>query len=135
MGLPYIDAKKQDVTFLRTFWGYFEDFTKKEVTVSKLAREDQGMIGHPYERDFKSSVSNIMIQNFPIIASAVINSHTMFVPNLIGTMYKTVQLNPDRVVMDYIALPKDFSEITQVCNYRGRCDICKLLAILNWNFT
>ena len=47
MGLPYIDAKTpQDVDFVQTVWENFDGFTKKEITATKLTREDQEMIGH-----------------------------------------------------------------------------------------
>ena len=65
------------------------------------------MFGHPYERDFKCMVSNNMIQNWPINASNVTNDHTIFGTNLAGTRGKKVRQNPDRVVMDCVAVPKD----------------------------
>jgi hypothetical protein len=50
MGLPYIEVKgPQDVVFLQTIGGNFEGFTKKEVKQATLAREAQGLIGHPSE--------------------------------------------------------------------------------------
>ena len=49
-----------------------------------------------------------MIQIFPIFASDVTNAHTMFGPNLASTRVNTVRQNPDRVVMYYVAVPKDF---------------------------
>ena len=69
------------------------------------------MIGHPYERDFKSMASNNMIQNFHITAYDVTNDHTMLSPKLSGTRDKTVQQKPDRVVMDYVSEPKDVPKI------------------------
>ena len=35
----------------------------------------------------------------------------MFGPNLSGTRAKIVQHNPDRVVRDYIAVPKDYIKL------------------------
>ena len=69
------------------------------------------MIGHTYERDFKSMVINNMIQNFHITASDVTNSHTMFDPNLAGTRLNKVQQNLYRVVMYYVAVPRDFLKL------------------------
>ena len=51
-------------------------------------------------------VSNSMIQNCPITVYDVANTHTMFGPNLSGTRGKTAHKNPDRVVMDCVAVPK-----------------------------
>ena len=66
------------------------------------------MIDHPYKRDYKSMVSNNIIQNCPITDSDIPNAHTIFGTNLNGTRVKTMQQKMDRVVMDYIAVPKDF---------------------------
>ena len=49
-----------------------------------------------------------MIQNFPITASCITYSHKMFGTNFSGNRDKTMQKNPDRVVMDYVSVPKDF---------------------------
>ena len=69
------------------------------------------MVGYPYERDFKSMVSINMIQNFPITDSDVTNVHTIFGSNLSCTRGKTVWQNLDRMMMDYVAVPKDFLKI------------------------
>ena len=53
---------------------------------------------------------NSIIQKFIITASSVTNAHVMFGPNLAGTRGKTLQQNPDRVVTDYVDVPKDFLE-------------------------
>ena len=49
-----------------------------------------------------------MIQNFPINASDVTKSHTMFGPNLSGARFKTVQHITNMVVMVYVAVPRIF---------------------------
>ena len=54
---------------------------------------------------------NNIIQNFPITASDITNDHTMFVPNLADTRGKKVQYNPDRLGMDYVAVPKDLLKL------------------------
>ena len=50
----------------------------------------------------------IMFQNCHITASDATNAHTMFAPNLLGTRGEILRHNLDRVVMDYVAVPKDF---------------------------
>ena len=52
-----------------------------------------------------------MMQNCPITTSDVNNTCTMFGPNLAGTRGNTVQQNLERVVMDYVAVLKDFIEL------------------------
>ena len=97
--------------FVQTVQDNFEDFTKKDIAAAKVARESHGMIGQPSERKFKSMVSNNIIQNFPITASGITNNCAMFGTNLAGTRGKTVRLNPGKVVMDYIDVPKDFLKL------------------------
>ena len=53
-------------------------------------------------------VINNMIQKGPINASEVTNAHTMFGANRASTSGKTVQQNPDRVVMDCVAVFREF---------------------------
>ena len=69
------------------------------------------MVGRTYERYFKSMVRNNLIQNFPIATSNVTNFHTMFRTNLAGVRGKTAQHNQDRLVMYYVAAPKDFLKL------------------------
>ena len=72
--------------FVKTVWENFEGFTKKETAVTKLYREAQVMIGHTYERYFKSTMSSNMIQNCRITASARLSISTNYVHK-----YKYVQ--------------------------------------------
>ena len=69
------------------------------------------MIDHPPKRYFKSMMSNNIIQNFLIATFGVTNDQTIFGTNLSGTRGKTLQNNPYRVVMDYVAVPKDFMKL------------------------
>ena len=59
-------------------------------------------------REFKYMVSKNMIQNCPINASGVTNAHIMVGTNLSSTRINTVQQKLDRVVMEYVAVHKDF---------------------------
>ena len=56
-------------------------------------------------------VINNMIKHFLITANDVTNPHTMFGPNIDGTRWKKVQQNPDRVAVDYVALPREFMKL------------------------
>ena len=86
-----LTPKKQGVAFIQTVQDNSEAFNKKKPTASKNAHKSNGMIGHIFEREFKSMVRNNMIQNCPITASDVTNSQNMFGPKLTGTRGKTVQ--------------------------------------------
>ena len=109
------------MAFIQKVQDNSEVFTKKETTASKIARKSNGIIGHISERDFKSMVSNNMIQNFPIAASDVTNSQNMFGPNLTGTRSKTVQQKLDIVVMDYVAVPKDSLKLHKFITFFCHC--------------
>ena len=53
-------------------------------------------------------VKKNMIQNGPITDSDVTNNNPIFGPNISGNKGKKVQHNLDRVVMDYIAVHREF---------------------------
>ena len=78
------------MAFIQKVRDNFEGFTKKETTAAKLAHKYQGTICHSSEIDFKSIVSNYIIQNFPINACDFTNTHTTFGSNLAETRGKTV---------------------------------------------
>ena len=88
-----------------------EELTKKEIAIDKLYTKSQGIIGRTSERYFKSMASNNMIQNCHITDSDVTNDHTMFSPNLYSTRVNKVQQNPDRVVMYYVSVPREFLKL------------------------
>ena len=52
-----------------------------------------------------------MSQNCHITDSGVTNDHTMFSPNLSGTRVNKVRKNPDRVVMYYVSIPREFLKL------------------------
>ena len=52
-----------------------------------------------------------MSQNFHITDSDVTNDHTIFSPNLSGTRFNKVRQNPDRVVMYYVSVPREFLKL------------------------
>ena len=55
-----------------------------------------------------------MIQNYPIIASDSTNAHIRFGPNLSGTRGNTVIQNPDRLDMNYCAVPEYFLKLSDI---------------------
>ena len=111
-GLPYIDltasSKHAATLLIQTVRGNYEGFTKKEVRLAREARRGQGMIGSPSESDYKKMVSSNMIRNCDITSSDVSNARNMFGPHLEGVRGKTTRSKPDRVVEEYVAVPRDF---------------------------
>jgi hypothetical protein len=86
----------------------YEGFTKKQIEHAERARRLMGMIGAPTERDFQGMVRHNYIKDCPVTNEDVINAHTIFGPDLINICGKTVRRKPDRVVTDYVAIPRDF---------------------------
>ena len=117
MVLPYIVTNKpQDEAFVRNIQENIEGLTKKDITIDKRFNKSKGIIGCKHERDFKSMVSNNISQNCHITASDVTNYHTMFSPIISGTRVNTVRQNPDRVVMYYVSVPREFLKLYKFVN-------------------
>ena len=57
-----------------------------------------------------------MIQKCHITESNVTNNHTMFSTNLSGTRVNKVRQNPDRVVMYYVSVPREFLKLHKFVN-------------------
>ena len=55
-----------------------------------------------------------MIKNRLITAYDIINDHTMFDPNIAGTGGNTEYQNPNRVVVDYIVVPKELFKLLKL---------------------
>jgi hypothetical protein len=56
-------------------------------------------------------VSAYMIQNCLVTPLDVTNVNTIYGPDLADTRGKTVRKKPDRVVMDYVVVPREFMKL------------------------
>ena len=116
--MPYIDLKGVEgevaLDFIQTIRGNYEGFTSREVEEARAAREAQGMMGHPTDRDFLGMVRANMITNCPVTVSASKNANLIFGPDLAGVRGRTVRRPPDAVRTDYVHLPRVIQERYQV---------------------
>jgi hypothetical protein len=108
-GMPYLDLRELEaetaLSFIQTVQGNMEGFTKCEVQEAKEAREAQGMLGHPTDRDFLGMIRNNMIPNCPVTITAAKNALTIFGPNPTGIMGRTVRTPPGPVMTNYVQIP------------------------------
>ena len=65
-------------------------------------------LAHPTYETFKQMVSGKSLDNCSFVASDVTNARTIFEPNRPGLRGKTVGQRPDRVVPEYLGIPRDF---------------------------
>ena len=103
-GLHYLDLKygePPEITFVQLRENY-QDFTKKEIEGGIKAREMQVMLSHPSQWHAR------LIANCLIIPNDISTAYAIFGENLAGIRGKTVQRQPERVVTDYVKIPRDF---------------------------
>ena len=117
-GMPYIDLAGVDeevaLDFVKTVQGNMEGFTCCEVEEARAAREAQGMVGHPTDRDFLEMVRANYIMNCPVTESAVQNANLIFGPDLAGVRRRTVHRPPEAVPTDFVHIPWIFLDRHQV---------------------
>jgi hypothetical protein len=68
------------------------------------------MVATPSPHDFQGLVRHNFLKDCPITPDDVDNAHKIFGPNLASIRGKTVRHSPERVVTDYVAIPRDFFE-------------------------
>ena len=111
-GMPYINLTGVDgevaLDFVQTVRGNMEGFTRREVKEARTAREAQGMVGHPSDRDFLGMVRANYIMNCPVTESAVKNANLIFGPDLAGVRGRTVRRPPLAVQTDFVHIPRIF---------------------------
>jgi hypothetical protein len=94
-GMPYINLAGVDgevaLDFVQTVRGNMEGFTRREVEEARAAREAQGMVGHPTNRE-----------------SAVKNANLIFGPDLAGVRGRTARRPPEAVRTDFVHIPPIF---------------------------
>ena len=109
-GMPFIDLDSVEgevaLEFIQTVRGNMDGFTRREIDEARAAREAQGMMGHPTDRDFLGMVRANMITNCPVTVSAAQNANDIFGPDLAGVRGRTVRRPPEAVRTDYVQLPR-----------------------------
>jgi len=128
-GMPYLDIRElegevalcllQDT--IETVQSNMEGFTKREIEEAKKAREAQGMMGHPTDREFLGMVRANMLNNCNVTETAVKNANTIFGPELAGVMGRTVRRAPDPVRIEYVQIPATILERHRIVTLTVDC--------------
>ena len=88
----------------------YEGFTKHQVKNAARARRLMSMVGTPSPRDFQGMVRHNLLKDCPVTPEDVENANTIFGPDLATIRGKTVRNSPERVVTDYVEIPRIFFE-------------------------
>ena len=90
----------------------FEGYTKNEVKKAITAREAPTMLGCLSERDMEYLVSSKELDDCPVTPHDLRNANAIFGgPDIAGVRGKTVRRAPERVITDYVAIPRDFLKL------------------------
>ena len=108
--LHYLDLKENEeagIALVTTTRENFEGYTKKQVKGTINGRQFQAVLGHPSKKDYESMVHANLIANCSVTPENISNTHKLFGENLARLRGKTVQKEPEQVVMDYVKIPRD----------------------------
>ena len=87
----------------------FEGYINQEVGKGKMARELQGMVGHPTDRKYKYMVSRKLLLGFPITTYDITNANFVVGTDLAGVRVNKVRNKPSRFhTEEYVDIPEDF---------------------------
>jgi hypothetical protein len=119
--MPYLDLHKLEaevvlsfvkmaMLFVQTVRGNMEGYTQQKVEETCSACEAQVVLGHLTNRNFLGMVRSGMITNCPVSPDAVINSNSIFGPNLAGVRGRMVRRPPESVTTNHIQIPRALLE-------------------------
>ena len=109
-GMPYLDIcdNHEALVLIQTVRYNFGKFTEHQADRAIASRDMQARMAHPNDETFKHMVSGKSLDNCSIVASDVTDARTMFGPNRPGLRGETVRQRPERVVPEYLGIPRDF---------------------------
>ena len=108
--MPYLDICENHnaLVLIQTVRENFGLFTEKQVEKAIAARDMQARLAHPTDDKFKQMVSSKILKNCSVVANDITNARSIFGPNLPGLRGKTGRQRPERVVLEYLDIPRDF---------------------------
>ena len=128
-GFPYIDldelSAEHRAMLMQTVRGNYEGFTKREIARAKEARELQGRIGHPSDKDFnkllkdKDNVSQSLLHDCPTTLTDVSNAKTIYGPSLPRMKGTSVRTKPVRAEPEYVRIPREIVEMNRYVTLVG----------------
>ncbi|KAL7447592.1 hypothetical protein ACHAXS_006643 [Conticribra weissflogii] len=124
LGLPYIDGSemlstKGGLCLINTICNNYKGYSQRQIRDAEKACEAMAMVGHPTEREFTNMVHLNMIQNCKVTPEAITNAFKIFGPDLEGVRGKTVQRKPQRVMTEYVAIPRNLMELHKYVDIAG----------------
>ena len=118
-GLYYHDPRGHQMSLVNTVKEAEEGYTKRQISQAKLAREFQAIVGNPSTNDLKAIVSANQIANCPITVDDIDRAETIYGPSVPILKGKTTRRSPDRVVSDYLNIPKKVIEANKNVDLSG----------------
>ena len=109
-GMQYVHNRENHdaLVLIQTVRDNFGKFTERQVDRAIASRDIQARMAHPNDETFKQMVIRKSLDNCSIVASDVTNARTIFGPNRPGLRGKKVRQRPERVVSEYLGIPRDF---------------------------
>ena len=90
----------------------FEGYTKNEVKKAITAREAPTMLGCLSEQDMEYLVSSKELDDCLVTPHDLRNANAIFGgPDIAGVRGKLVRRDPQRVITDYVGIPRDFLKL------------------------
>ncbi len=102
------DESNIGLMLVNTKRGNFEGYTRKEIERAREARQIQGMIANPTEREFNAMVHEKLLANCPVTLQDVNNAHHIYGRDLANIRGKTTRRKPEHVQIDYVQIAWDF---------------------------
>ena len=95
---------------IQTVCKNMEGFSRKEVKGATLAPIAQLKVAHPPDSKFKLMVSSPSFKNCSVTVNRVTNAHAFFGPDLPDLAGRSTRQKPQRVVPDYMGIPRGLYE-------------------------
>ena len=126
-GMPYLDVRdnREALVLLQTVREKFGLFTERHVIHTIASRDMQARVAHPTDEKFKHMVSGKSIGICSIVANEVTNARAIFGPNRPGLRGGIVRQRPERVVPEYLEIPKYFLPVAPFCYFDRGCHVCQ----------
>ena len=106
-GLHLYNVGLQGASFVETTQERSEGYSKRQVAAARAARNLYAKVGFPSLKDFKTMISNNMLQNCPISIEDINHAEDIYGPSIASLKGKTTRKTPPPVITDYMTIPKE----------------------------
>ena len=87
-----------------------EGISRRDPKQAHLARNIQGMVGHPSDKDFKTMVRFNMIKGCPVNVRDITNTTRVFGRGIAGTRGKKTRQCSVPITFDYVAVSRHLKD-------------------------